>query len=137
MFRKKFTPRLHVIRDQEGKILQSEEEITERRTICCDNLYKAHGGGDNMVKDSKRITSTSIEEQQDILYSKVEEAICSLKKERKSTTRQKHSRNATETGGKQLTREIHKLCNKVWQESTIPKDWSKSIPTPISRGSSK
>ncbi|CAF1648966.1 unnamed protein product, partial [Rotaria magnacalcarata] len=29
-----------------------------------------------------------------------------------------------QAGGEQLVREIHKLCNKAWQESTIPDDLS-------------
>ncbi|CAF5226812.1 unnamed protein product, partial [Rotaria magnacalcarata] len=29
-----------------------------------------------------------------------------------------------QAGGEQLEREIHKLCNKAWQEGTIPDDLS-------------
>ncbi|CAF1672437.1 unnamed protein product, partial [Rotaria magnacalcarata] len=29
-----------------------------------------------------------------------------------------------QTGGEQLVREIHKLCNKAWKEGTIPDDLS-------------
>ena len=77
---RKFTPRRHVTRDQEGKILQSQEEIAEKWTVYSDNLYKDHEGDDNMVRDRKCITSTNTEGPQDILYSEVEEAICLLEK---------------------------------------------------------
>ena len=83
MLRRKFAPRLNVIRDQEGKILQSQEEITKRRTTYCDSLYKNEGRGDNIVRDLKRITPTNTEEPQGILYSEVEEAIRSLKKNKR------------------------------------------------------
>ena len=36
-----------------------------------------------------------------------------------------------QAGGEQLTRQIHKLCNKAWHEGTIPEEWSKSILVPI------
>ncbi|CAF4513863.1 unnamed protein product, partial [Rotaria magnacalcarata] len=36
-----------------------------------------------------------------------------------------------QAGGEQLEREIHKLCNKAWQEGTIPDEWGKSIQVPI------
>ena len=71
MLRRKFTLRLNVIRDQETKYYSLRGEITEGWTVYCDNLYKDHEGGDNMARDLKRITSTSTEGPQDILYSKV------------------------------------------------------------------
>ena len=33
--------------------------------------------------------------------------------------------------GEQLAHEIHKLCNKAWNEGTVPEDWNKPIPVPI------
>ena len=36
-----------------------------------------------------------------------------------------------QAGGVQLVRQIHLLCNKAWNESTIPEEWSKSILVPI------
>ena len=117
MLRRKFTPRLSVIRDQGGKRLQSQE-VTERWTAYCDNLYKDYRGDGYMVRDLKRITPTSTNEPQDILYSQVEEAICSLKKNKISGP---HGITAEmlQAGRKQLTREIHKLCSKAWQEGTV------------------
>ena len=37
----------------------------------------------------------------------------------------------TQAGGEQLVQQIHLLCNKAWNESTIPEEWSKSILVPI------
>ena len=33
--------------------------------------------------------------------------------------------------GEQLIRQKHLLCNKVWNECTIPEEWSKSVLVPI------
>ena len=70
------------MRDQEGKIPQSQEEVEGRWTVYCGNLYKDRKRDDNMVRDMKCITPTSTEGPQDILYSEVEEAIRSLKKDK-------------------------------------------------------
>ena len=83
-----------------------------------------------MVRDLKRITPTNIEGPQEILYSEVEEAIHSLKKN-KSPGPDGITAEMLQAGGKKLAREIHKLCNKAWQEGTIPKEWGKSIFVPI------
>ena len=82
-----------------------------------------------MARNLKCITPMSTQEPQDILYSEVE-AICSLKRN-KIPGLDGITAEMLQAGGKQLTPEIHKLCNKLWQESTIPKEWDKSILMPI------
>ena len=42
VLRRKFTPRLNIIRGQESRILQSQENTTERWAVYCNNLYKHH-----------------------------------------------------------------------------------------------
>jgi hypothetical protein len=56
MLRKEFVPRLNVIRNQEGTMLQSKDEIKQRWTQYCSSLYKDPGGGDGMVKELEEIT---------------------------------------------------------------------------------
>ena len=96
----KFVPRLNVIRNAEGTVLQSKDEIKQRWTQYCSTLYKDHGGGDEMVKELDEITPPNDEDLQDILYAEVEKAIRSLKCHKSP-------------GGEQLARQIHKLCNKA------------------------
>jgi hypothetical protein len=71
----KFVPRLNVIRNAEGTILQSKDEIKQRWTQYCSSLYKDHGGGDEMVKELEEITPPSDEDPQDILYAEVQKAV--------------------------------------------------------------
>ena len=82
MLRKKFTPRRTEIQYQDGKILQSQEEIIQQYTKYCNSLYKDHGGGASMTRDLEKETPTSTEEPQNTLYSEViiEEAIGILKR---------------------------------------------------------
>ena len=83
-----------------------------------------------MARDLEMIAPTSIEEQQNILYSEVEEAISTLKRN-KSPESDGITAEMIQAGGEQLVRQIHLLCNKAWNESTIPEEWSKSILVPI------
>ena len=130
MLRRKFTPRISVIQDQDGKILQSQDEIIQQWTKYCSSLYKGHGGGESMARDLEMIAPTSIEEPQNTLYSEVEEAIRTLKRN-KSPGSDGITAEMIQAGGEQLIRQIHLLCNKAWNESTIPEEWSKSILVPI------
>ena len=86
MLRRKFTPRISVIQDQDGTMLQSQDEIIQQWTKYCSSLYKDQGGGDNITKDLEMITPTSTEEPQNILYSEVEEAIRTLKRKVQAPT---------------------------------------------------
>ena len=66
-----------------------------------------------MVRDLKRMTSTSTEEPQDILYSEVEEEIFLLKNNG-SPGPDRITAEMLKAEGKQLTREIHQLCSTAW-----------------------
>ena len=59
------------------------------------------------------ITPTSTEEPQNILYSEVEEAMRTLKRN-KSPESDEITAQMIQTGGEQLVRQIHLLCNKAW-----------------------
>ena len=79
MLKKKFEPKLTIIREQDDIVLQSKEHIKQRWTKYCSSLYKDNGGGEDMVKDLKRITASYEEKSNEILYAEVQEAIHKLK----------------------------------------------------------
>ena len=130
MLRKEFVPRLNLIRNHEGEVLQTKDEIKQRWTEYCSSLYKDPGGGDRMVKELEEIAPFQNEDPQDILYSEVQAAIQALKRN-KSPGSDGITAEMLQAGGEQLAREIHKLCNKAWHEGTIPEEWGKSILVPI------
>ena len=109
VLKNKFVPRLNVIRNAESTVLQSKDEV---------------------VKELDEITPPNDEVPQDILYAEVDKAIRSLKCH-KSPGSDGITAEMLQAGGEQLTRKIHKLCNKAWHEGTIPEEWSKSILVPI------
>ena len=103
MLQRKFTPRISVMQDQDGNILHAQDEIIQQWTKYCSSLYKDQGGGDTMTKDIEIITPTSTEEPQNILYSQVEEAIRTLKRN-KSPGSDQITAEMIQAGGEQLRR---------------------------------
>ena len=130
VLRKEFAPRLNIIRNEEGTMLQTKDEIKQRWTQYCSNLYKDPGGGDKMVQELEEIVPLQDEDPQDILYSEVQAAIQALKRN-KTPGSDGITAEMLQAGGEQLARQIHKLCNKAWHEGTIPEEWGKSILVPI------
>ena len=111
-------------------MLQSKDEIKQRWTQYCSNLYMDHGGGDEMVTELEKITPLEGEEPQDILYAEVQRAISTLKSN-KSPGSDGITGEMLKAGGEPLARQIHELCNRAWHEGTVPEEWSKSILVPI------
>jgi hypothetical protein len=121
MLRKEVVPRLNVVQNQEGTILQTNDDIKRRWTQYCSSLYKDPGGGDGMVKELEDIVPPENEDPQDILYSEAQAAINSLKRN-KSAGSDGVTAEMLQAGGEPLSRQIHKLCNKAWHEGTIPEE---------------
>jgi hypothetical protein len=130
MLRKEFVPRINVIRNQQGTMLQSKDDIKQRWTQYCSSLYKDPGGGDGMVKELEDIAPPGDDDTQDILYSEVQTAIRALKRN-KSPGSDGITAEMLQAGGEPLARQIHMLCNKSWHEGTIPEEWGRSILVPI------
>ena len=106
ILRRKFTPRISVIKDQHGKVLQSQDEIIRQWTKYCSSLYKDQGESDSMTKGLEMISPTSTEEPRNILYSEVEEAIRTLKRN-KSPRSDRIIAEMIQAGGGQLVPQIH------------------------------
>ena len=101
-------------------MLQSKEEIKQRWTQYCSDLYRDLGGGDEVVQELEEITPLVNDgDSPEVLYSEIQAAIHSLKKN-KSPGSDGITAELLQAGGEQLTRQMHTLCNKAWQEGTIP-----------------
>ncbi|CAF0805508.1 unnamed protein product [Adineta ricciae] len=130
ILKSEFVPRVNVIRDQQGTLLQTKDDIKGRWTQYCSSLYKDPGGGDEVVEELEDIAPSTVEPTQDILYSEVQTAISALKKN-KSPGSDGIPAEMLQAGGEPLARQIYQLCNKAWHEGTIPEEWGKSILIPI------
>ena len=123
---KKHKPKLTVVKDQGGTLLQSKEDICQSWTKYCRSLYDEKGGGDNMVRGLESITPPWEGNSNEILYAEVEAAMCKLKPN-KSTGTDEITVEILQAGGEHLTRRIQELCNRAWKEETIPEEWGSSI----------
>lgn len=130
ILKSEFVPRVNVIRDQQGTLLQTKDDIKDRWTQYCSSLYKDLGGGDEVVEELEDIAPPVVEHTQDILYSEVQTAIRALKRN-KSPGSDGIPAEMLQAGGEPLARQIYQLCNKAWHEGTIPEEWGKSILVPI------
>ena len=130
ILRRKYIPKLTVIRSQNGTMIQSKEDIMQRWTQYCSALYEDKGGGENMVKELERITPSSEDNSGGILYGEIEDAITKLKKN-KSPGTDEITAEMLQAGGEQLVHKIHELCNRAWKEEIIPEQWGRSILVPI------
>ena len=126
MLEKKPVPRVNVLRNQEGTMLQSKNEIKQRWTQYCSSLNKDHGRGEEMLKELEEITLPNNEEPQRLLYSEVEGAVDTLKRN-KSPGSDGITAELLQAGWEQLARQMLKLCNKAWEEGAIPEEWDKSM----------
>ena len=83
-----------------------------------------------MLKELEEITLPNNEEPQRLLYSEVEGAVDTLKRN-KSPGSDGITAELLQAGGEQLARQMLKLCNKAWEEGTISDEWGKSILVPL------
>jgi hypothetical protein len=83
-----------------------------------------------VVKELEEISPPNNDDSYDILYSEVQEAIHTLKRN-KSPGSDGITAEMLQAGWEQLARQMHKLCNKAWDEGTIPEEWGRSILVPI------
>ncbi|CAF1270699.1 unnamed protein product [Adineta ricciae] len=130
LLKKKFQPKLTVIRDQGGTIIQSKQGIMERWTEYCGGLYEDNGGGEKVVEELVNISPSNDNTSYGILYNEVQIAINKLKKN-KSPGTDEITAEMIQGGGEQLAHKIHELCNRAWEEETIPEEWGRSILVPI------
>ena len=112
MLRKEFVPRLNVIRNQEGTMLQTKDEIKQWWTQYCSSLYEHTGGDDKTVQELDEIAPLQNNNSEDIVCSEVQPAIQVLKRN-KTPGSDGITAEMLQARGEQLARQILKLCNKA------------------------
>ncbi|CAF4049065.1 unnamed protein product [Rotaria sp. Silwood2] len=130
LLKKKFQPKLTAIRDQDGTIVQSKQGIMERWTKYCSGLYEDNGSGEKVVEELVNISPSNDNSSYGILYNEVQDAIQKLKKN-KSPGTDEITAEMIQSGGEKLVHKIYELCNRAWEEETIPDEWGRSILVPI------
>ena len=111
----------------QGKHTQSDKDVrNETRALTkCASKSRGH----NTTAERRDHTYVNDRDTHEVLYSELQAAIYSLNKN-KSPESDGITAELLPAGWEQLTRQMHTLCNKAWQEGTIPDDWGKSLLVP-------
>jgi hypothetical protein len=125
---RKWQPKQTAIRDKYGNTLMDKEKIKERWTEYCSELYsETEVTNKKLLEELREITPPAEDdEKDDILYEEVERAVNQLKKN-KSPGTDGITGEMIKAGGRDMIRTIQGICNQVWQEGTVPEEWTKSI----------
>ena len=111
------------IQDKSGKCLTEENEILNRWTEYCSDLYNYETDGDPIVLDCPQIPD---EEHHPILREEVEAAIKALKMG-KSAGVDNIPAELVQAGGEAMIDILTAICNKIWKIGEWPTTWTQSL----------
>src|SRR6218665_4052132 len=126
---RKWKPKLTAIKNEEGRTLMNKEDIVQRWTTYCSELYKEQldeNTAEEVVAELKDITPMGEEREEEILEEEVIRAINRLKNN-KSPGNDEITGEMIKGGGEIVAKELHKIINEVWKEGRTPEEWKKSI----------
>lgn len=126
---RKWQPKQTAIKDDNNKIVVNKKEVLQRWTRYCNDLYNEQLDpkvAEMLIQELKDISPPNIENESDILRVEVERAVRRLKNN-KSPGIDEITGEMIKQGGECLVNEIHQLCNLVWKEGKVPKDWARSV----------
>ena len=112
-----------IIQDKSGKCLTDENEILNRWTEYCSDLYNYETDGDPIELDSPQIPH---EEHHPILREEVEAAVKALKMG-KSAGVDNIPAELVYAGGEAMIDILTAICNKIWKTGDWPTTWTQSL----------
>ena len=111
------------IQDKSGKCLTEENEILDRWTEYCSDLYNYETEGDPIVLDCQQIPD---DEQHPILREETEAAVKELKNG-KSAGVDSIPAKLVQAGGEAMIDILTTICNKIWKTGEWPTTWTQSL----------
>ena len=111
------------IQDKSGKCLTEENEILNRWTEYCSDLYNYETDGDPIVLDCPQILD---EEHHPILREEVEAAVKALKMG-KSAGVDNIPAKLVQAGGEAMIDILTSICNTIWKTGEWPTTWTQSL----------
>ena len=111
------------VQDRSGKCLTEEQQILNRWTEYCSELYKYKANGDPSVLNC---LLTDTEDDHPILRREAEVAVQSLKK-RKSAGVDNIPAELVQAGGEDVITALTTIYNKIWQTGEWPTPWTQSL----------
>ena len=117
------------VKNKDGVLLQDDREIRRRWTEYCSNLYNntaTHERSQEVMKDLEKISPAADERNQPLLKDEVHKAINKLMKH-KSPGSDGIVGEIIQAGGDAFEEELFSIMKSIWEEETIPEEWTKSI----------
>ena len=111
------------IQDKSGKCLTEENEILNRWTEYCSDLYNYETEGDPIVLDCPQIPDA---EHHSILWEEVEAAVKALKMG-KSASMDNIPAELVQTGEEAMIDILTTICNNIWKTGEWPTTWTQSL----------
>ena len=111
------------IQDKSGKCLTEENEILNRWTEYCSDLYNYETDGDPIVLDCPQIPD---EEHHPIPREEVEAAVKALKMG-KSASEDNIPAELVQTGGEAMIDILTTISNKIWKTGKWSTTWTQSL----------
>ena len=111
------------IQDKSGKCLTEENEILNRWTEYCSDIYNYETDGDPTVLDCQRIPD---EEHHPILREEVEAAVKALKMG-KSSGVDNIPAELVQAVGEAMIDILTTVCSKIWKTGEWPTTWTQSL----------
>ncbi len=121
--------KLRVIKGKDGRALHTKEEIKARWTEYCEELFNGKIDCKDRVKQLEDISPPSEEDRDNdskILYEEVLRAVKKMKNH-KSPGADGITAEMIKAGGEKLTKEIHRVCNQIWNSEVMPEEWTRSV----------
>ena len=111
------------VQDHSGKCLTEEQQILNRWTEYCSELYNHKANGYLSVLDCPQ---TNTEDDHPILRKEVEAAVQLLNKG-KSAGIDNIPAELVQAGGEDVIIALTTICNKIWQTGEWPTSWTQSL----------
>jgi len=119
------------IEAKDGKLLTKANEVAERWAEYCNELYNHNINPDVSILSTMEFPESSEESSHDcILREEVAQAIKSLKRG-KSPGEDGVPGELLISGGEITVDIMHRICNKIWETGTWPRQWCRSVMIPI------
>ncbi|GFR77564.1 endonuclease-reverse transcriptase [Elysia marginata] len=129
MLTKTLQPKVNLIEDKDGRLLTDDEDIMQRWSEYCSDLYNHELQPDLSILSATR-DPPETDDSPPIQKSEVEAAVKSLKLG-KAPGVDKIPSELLEAGGEEVNNILTALCQRIWNEKKWPTEWTKSLVVPL------
>ena len=127
--RRKYHPKISVIKDEKGKIPTQKEDVTNRWMEYCAKLYRDNHDQDPLLIQELESIAPPLRSKgnhNDVLPTEVRKAVGKLKNN-KGVGIDGIPAELIKQGGEKLLERVGQLIDTIWSSEKIPDEWTKAI----------